>query len=199
MSNIIHLIRHGVTEGTRDRLLYGKSDIPLLPEGADALKALAAEGVYPAPEGCEFFSSGMRRANQSLDVIYGEIEREHIEELREFDCGVFEMRSYKELAQLDEYKRWAADVGGSVPPPGGESFAVFRLRVKAGAERLLAPYRAGSASADSIVVCHGGVIAMMMDGFFPGLHEHPFKWVPNPGHGYSVTIRDGTDERYVGF
>jgi alpha-ribazole phosphatase len=199
MSNFLHLIRHGFTEGTRDRLLYGKSDIPLLPEGAEALKALAAEGIYPAPAGCAFFSSGMKRANQSLDVIYGEREREHIEELREFDCGIFEMRPYKELVQLSEYRLWIMDDEDSAPPPGGESVAAFKLRVKAGAERLLAPYRAGSASADSIVVCHGGVIAMMMDWFFPGLRENPFKWVPDPGHGYSVTISGGTAEGYVGF
>jgi alpha-ribazole phosphatase len=198
MSNRIHLIRHGATEGTRDKLLYGSSDIPLLPEGAEALRALADGGVYPDPAGCMFFSSGMLRANQSMDVIYGERGCEHIDELREFDCGDFEMRHYTELVLLDEYKNWVTDKNGSIPAPGGESFAAFRLRVRAGAVRLLERYRGGMAL-DSIVMCHGGVISMMMDGFFPGTHDNPMRWTPEPGHGYSVTVSGGAPTDYLKF
>ncbi|MDR1572989.1 MAG: histidine phosphatase family protein [Clostridiales Family XIII bacterium] len=194
----IHLIRHGATAGTRDGLLYGKSNIPLLPEGAEALRAFAADGVYPDPAGCAFFSSGMLRAVESLEAIYGARAHAYIEELQEFDCGVFEMRPYGELSQSETYKRWIADKNGETPAPGGESFAAFRRRVAAGAARLLAPYRDGRATHDSIVVCHGGVISMMMDRFFPGVHDNPFRWTPDPGRGYSVTVNGGTAEGYIG-
>jgi broad specificity phosphatase PhoE len=193
----IHLIRHGATAGTRDGLLYGKSDIPLLPEGAEALRALAADGIYPDPDGCAFFSSGMLRAIESLEAIYGARAHTYIEELREFDCGVFEMRSHAELSELDDYKNWIADKNGETPAPGGESFAAFRRRVAVGVARLFASYRDGRAARDSIVVCHGGVISMMMDRLFPGVHDNPFRWTPDPGRGYSVTINDGTVEGYV--
>ncbi|MDR2354653.1 MAG: histidine phosphatase family protein, partial [Clostridiales Family XIII bacterium] len=89
MRSSIHLIRHGITEGVRNGLLYGRSDIPLLPEGAAALRELAAAGIYPDPAGCVFFSSGMLRAVESLEVIYGTRAHTQVEELREFDCGVF--------------------------------------------------------------------------------------------------------------
>ena len=36
------LIRHGITEGNARRLYYGAADIPLLPEGEEALRRLAA-------------------------------------------------------------------------------------------------------------------------------------------------------------
>jgi broad specificity phosphatase PhoE len=196
--NRIHLIRHGATAGTRDGLLYGSSDIPLLPEGAEALKALAADGIYPAPDGCALFSSGMLRAVESLEAIYGARAHAHIEELREFDCGIFEMRPYAELSQSETYRRWIADKNGATPAPGGESFAAFRRRVTAGAARVLAQYSEKGAALDSIVVCHGGVISMMMDHLFPGVHDKPFKWTPDPGHGYSVAI-DGTARSYSGF
>jgi broad specificity phosphatase PhoE len=194
----IHLIRHGATAGTRDGLLYGKSDIPLLPEGAEALRALVADGIYPDPDGCAFFSSGMLRAVESLEAIYGMRAHVRIEELREFDCGIFEMRPYEELSQLETYRRWVADKNGETPAPGGESFAAFRRRVAAGAARLLAPHGDGNAARDSIVLCHGGVISMMMDWFFPGVHDNPFRWTPDPGRGYSVTVNGGTAEGYIG-
>jgi broad specificity phosphatase PhoE len=171
----------------------------LLPEGAEALRGLAADGVYPDPADCAFFSSGMQRANESLEAIYGARAYALIEELCEFDCGAFEMRPYTELVQLDEYMRWIADKNGSTPAPGGESFAAFRLRVIAGAARLLERYRLAGAVSDSIVVCHGGVISMLMDHFFPGVHDNPFKWTPDPGHGYSITIHGGAAESYTGF
>jgi alpha-ribazole phosphatase len=193
----IHLIRHGATAGTRDRLLYGKSDIPLLPEGAEALRTLAADGIYPDPDGCAFFSSGMLRAIESLEAIYGVRAHTYIEELQEFDCGVFEMRSHEELSQIEAYRRWIADKNGETPAPGGESFAAFRRRVAVGVARLFAPYRDGRAACDSIVVCHGGVISMMMDRLFPGVHDNPFRWTPDPGRGYSVTINAGTVEDYI--
>ncbi|MDR2295872.1 MAG: histidine phosphatase family protein [Clostridiales Family XIII bacterium] len=199
MRNRIHLIRHGVTEGTRDKLLYGRSDIPLLPEGAEALKELAAAGIYPDPDGCALFSSGMLRAIGSLEAIYGPRAHTPIEELREFDCGIFEMRPYAELVRSEAYKAWVADKNGATPAPGGESFFAFRQRVAVGAARLLARYRDGSAAPDSIVVCHGGVISMLMDRFFPAVHDNPFKWTPDPGHGYSVTVDDGTAAAYIGF
>jgi broad specificity phosphatase PhoE len=199
MKNRIHLIRHGVTEGTRDGLLYGKSDIPLLPEGAAALKDLAAAGIYPDPDGCAFFSSGMRRAVESLEAIYGARAHTRIAELQEFDCGAFEMRHHTELSQSEAYNAWVADKNGSTPAPGGESFAAFRRRVIAGATRLLAQYRDGGATFDSIVVCHGGVISMLMDHLFPGVHDNPFRGTPEPGHGYTLTIGGGTAEDYAGF
>jgi alpha-ribazole phosphatase len=200
MRNRIHLIRHGFTEGTRDKLLYGKSDIPLLPEGAAALKELAAAGIYPDPDGCAFFSSGMLRAVESLEAIYGARAHTHIAELREFDCGAFEMRPYTELSRSEAYKAWIADKNGATPAlGGGESFAAFRRRVVVGVTRLLARYRDGNAAPDSIVVCHGGVISMLMDHLFPGVHDNPFKWTPDPGHGYSVMIDNGTAEGYSGF
>jgi hypothetical protein len=40
---------------------------------------------------------------------------------------------------------------------------------------------------------------MLMDHLFPGVHDNPFKWTPDPGHGYSVTIDNGDAEGYTGF
>ena len=41
------LIRHGLTEGNIRRLYYGAMDLPLLPDGIEALHALRDGGGYP--------------------------------------------------------------------------------------------------------------------------------------------------------
>lgn len=42
-----------------------------------------------------------------------------------------------------------------------------------------------------VIVCHGGVIATIMHDLFPEGRDHLFHWVPNPGRGYSLAVRDG--------
>ena len=44
------LIRHGLTEGNIRRLYYGAMDLPLLPDGIEALHALRDGGGYPEAE-----------------------------------------------------------------------------------------------------------------------------------------------------
>lgn len=51
------LIRHGLTEGNIRRLYYGAMDLPLLPDGIEALHALRDGGGYPEAE--RYFTSGM--------------------------------------------------------------------------------------------------------------------------------------------
>ena len=47
MESRICLIRHGITEGNKNKLYYGFADIPLAEEGIYQLKELAAAGIYP--------------------------------------------------------------------------------------------------------------------------------------------------------
>ena len=60
------LLRHGRTEGNERQLYYGATDIPLLPSGLQALQDAAARGVYPAPDGFTFVTSGMLRARSPI-------------------------------------------------------------------------------------------------------------------------------------
>ena len=56
------LIRHGLTEGNIRRLYYGAMDLPLLPDGIEALHALRDGGGYPEAE--QYFTSGMTRTER---------------------------------------------------------------------------------------------------------------------------------------
>ena len=43
----------------------------------------------------------------------------------------------------------------------------------------------------SIVVCHGGTISAVMQDIFPGEKDNFYQWIPDPGHGYILTLEDG--------
>ena len=66
---MIFLIRHGITRGNQERLYYGSTDLELAPEGIRELKQLR----YDVPEDCRFFTSGMRRTEQTLSLLFGEV------------------------------------------------------------------------------------------------------------------------------
>ena len=95
--NRLVLLRHGRTEGTERHLYYGATDLPLLEDGVQNLQLAAARGVYPSPDGFTFVTSGMLRANQTLRAIYGDVPFSVIDDLREVNFGIFEMKSYEEL------------------------------------------------------------------------------------------------------
>ena len=46
-------------------------------------------------------------------------------------------------------------------------------------------------AAVTTMICHGGTIAAIMEKSFPGRKEHFYKWIPDPGHGYTLTLEDG--------
>ena len=85
MESKICLIRHGITEGNQKKLYYGHTDLDLAEEGVENLKELAASGIYPVSENATFYTTGMRRTEQTLRLIYGEQEHEHIELLKEIN------------------------------------------------------------------------------------------------------------------
>ena len=181
MKSQIHLIRHGITEGNQRRLYYGAADIPLAKEGERMLKELVAEHIYPEAEGSDFYTTGLIRTEQTLTLIYGEKEHSVIEELREMNFGQFEMKSYQELKE-------------------------FRKRIENGFDILMGRHRLKELSvrhsgkdAFSTVVCHGGTIASIMEFYFPGKREHFYKWIPDPGHGFTLDVKAGDVLNYGEF
>lgn len=40
----------------------------------------------------------------------------------------------------------------------------------------------------TIAVCHGGPIAAILQNAFPDEKENFYQWLPDPGHGYLLTV-----------
>ena len=102
------LIRHGLTEGNLKRLYYGSTDLPLTEAGIAALHS----DPPAAPEAQDYYTSGMRRTEQTFAILFGERPHEIVRDLREIDFGHFEMRSYEELKDDPEFRHWCDECRG---------------------------------------------------------------------------------------
>jgi len=178
----IHLVRHGKTSANEKRLYCGQTDLPLSENGFSEITLLTKQGVYPRAD--IFFTSGLLRAEQTLQLIYGEINRITDPRISEFNFGLFEMKSYDELKDRADYQAWITDETGGVQCPRGESKRQFETRVLAGYNALVEETR-NSKKVSAFVVCHGGVIACIMEYLHPGTRNF-YERQPQPGRGYTL-------------
>lgn len=203
MKSCIHFIRHGITEGILNRWYYGWADMPLTEDGIRALKQLKADGIYPAGEDADFYTSGMIRANQTLEAIYGSAPYRVIDDLREMNFGQWECKTFDELKELEGFDLWLEDKTGDFVFPGGESANAFYQRAGRGLKELLGYHRLKELShrhsgkdAVSIVACHGGVIAASMCALTDQPKETFWEWIPDPGRGYTVFFENSDPAGY---
>lgn len=206
MRSEICLIRHGITEGNHRKLFYGGVDIPLMEEGIRQLRSQRDEGIYPAYETAEYYTSGLIRTEQTLETIFGDVPHEVIDDLREIHFGTFEMKHYDEISHLPEYKEFVGDKTGRTPAPEGESFHGFKQRVLSGFEELKVRHfqqvlriRNSGGVAASVAVIHGGPICVIMDSLWPDKYDNFYYWTTDPGHGYRLILEDGAIKDYEVF
>ncbi len=186
-SYVIHLIRHGTTEGNLLGQYIGSTDLPLAKEGAERLREQKRKGGYPAAQA--YYSSPLLRCRQTMEILYPEAEPVLLDGFRESDFGAWEGKTAKELAEEDPaFLEWM-ESGAQATPPGGESGAVFMHRVCAQFESLVEDMlRTRTTSA--VVVTHGGVIMTILSAY--GLPKAGFyDWLTENGCGYSLRITPG--------
>lgn len=181
---IIHLIRHGRTRANEQGLYYGATDLPLSEQGVAELGELKAAIPYPAAD--RYVTSGLRRAMETLAILYDKKPERTFPELNEFDFGDFEMKTHEELKDRPDYRRWIAG-DDDTSCPNGESKNAFVERILAGLDALR---RLNTESV--VVLCHGGVIGILMETLFPNEKEHYYVWIPDCGCGYSLDIAENT-------
>jgi alpha-ribazole phosphatase len=190
----IHLIRHGKTYANEKRLYCGSTDLPLSEEGEKEIAQLKLQGIYP--EADLYFTSGLLRCEQTLDIIYGEVKREAAPELAEFGFGAFELKSYEQLKEEQAYQAWITDQTGDYRCPGGESKNQFERRVIGGFEDILKKLRQKGGNFSAFTVCHGGAIAAVMEYLFPGIKNF-YEWQPGPGRGYTLICASDRLHEYI--
>ena len=181
----IYPFRHGITEGNKRRLYYGSSDIPLIEEGIEAIKTRRETGIYPDLSGFEVITTDLKRTEQTLFEMYGR-EVPHLIDprMREFSFGDFEMKSYEQLKDREDYQAWITGDNWRNICPNGESGEIMLERSLVAMEDYIGK--------DCIIVCHGGVIAGLMLTWFPGdeTAEHFYAWQPKPSEGYRIDFDD---------
>ncbi|MEY8387542.1 histidine phosphatase family protein [Oscillospiraceae bacterium 38-13] len=171
---LIYLLRHGRTAYNEEHRYQGRRDVPLSPAGKAALRPadFAPETVCVSP---------MTRARETAAVLFPAARQIPVEDLREVSFGVFEGRTYEEMAQDPDFRAWV-DSGGVERCPGGESRADFSGRVcrtfaglvdralERGEERLA-------------IVAHGGTQMAAMERFALPRRGY-FEWNAPCGGGF---------------
>ena len=171
----IYLIRHGRTEANEKWLYCGSTDLSLSEKGREELAGFS----YDIPN-VRFLTSGMKRTNETLRLLFGDVPYEVDPRFREVDFGIFEMQSYSEIKDTPEFQAWVTGDNEANVPHGGESGLQMKQRVL----EAFADIRE-----DTVLICHGGVIAAIMAHLFPEEHKSRYDWQPKNGKGYC--LKDG--------
>ena len=168
----IYLIRHGKTEANEKHLYCGSTDLPLSETGKTELEQLQYD-----IKNVRFITSGMKRTNETLRILFGDAPYMEDPRFREIDFGDFEMHSYEELKDDPKYQAWITGDNNANVPPNGESGAQMK-------ERVLAAF--SEIKEDTCIITHGGVIAAIMAHLFPDENKNLYQWQPKPGCGFAV-------------
>ena len=168
----IYLIRHGKTEANEKHLYCGSTDLPLSDIGRAEL-----EKLHYDIKNVRFITSGMKRTNDTLQILFGDVPYEVDPRFREVDFGIFEMHSYEELKDTPDYQAWLTGDNDANVPPNGESGVQMTERVLQAFSEL---------QEDTCIITHGGVIATFMEHLFPEEGKNRYQWQPKPGYGYKI-------------
>jgi probable phosphoglycerate mutase len=158
-------IRHGETAWNVDTRIQGKLDIGLNDKGrkqAERLGAALAKNHPHEPLNAisAIYSSDLWRAYDTALSISKAINVPIVsdEGLRERGFGVFEGKTFDEIAQLwpDQSQRWRAR-DPHFSPEGGESLVEFSERILAASQALAARHPGEQIA----LVAHGGVMDVL--------------------------------------
>ena len=169
----IYLIRHGKTEANEQHLYCGSTDMPLSDAGREELQS-----IHYDIKNVRFLTSGMKRTNETLQILFGDVSYEADSRFREVDFGIFEMHSYDQLKDTPEYQAWLTGDNEANIPPQGESGMQMKVRVLEAFSEI---------KEDTCIITHGGVIASIMEHLFPREGKNRYQWQPKPGCGYVLT------------
>ena len=177
----IVLIRHGKTEGNKEKRYIGRTDQPLSEEGIAGIKENL--GRYPSVE--KVYASPMKRTRQTAELIYPGQASELVDGLREMDMGVFEGKNHAELKNRPSYILWVA-TRGKISIPGGESMKDFGKRTMDAFTQVLGDMQAEGIKR-SAVVAHGGTIMSIVSQL---ADDDYYKYMVNNGEGFHLTLDD---------
>jgi alpha-ribazole phosphatase len=179
----IHLVRHGLTQANIDGRYAGHTDIPVSEQGISQLSKMTEDFEYPSPDAV--FSSPLTRCLQTSEIVFKDKKPIIINELIEYNFGVFEGLTSEDLVENEDFKAWLSG-DRTAAPPFGESNQEFGMRVgKAFIKIVDGLLKTGTTN--SAIVAHGGVIMFILSWF--GLPERKMTdWLVPNGCGYTICI-----------
>ena len=162
---VLILVRHGETSANLDGVWHGSTDTPLTPRGAEQASRVARYIGTSFPDTAAIYTSGLQRARHTAEAI-GEVlglEQRLSEDLREYDLGSWEGKTYSELHRdIDLWHHIKVDP--DFAPHGGESPRQVASRLTRALEKIAADHPLERV----VVVTHGGALSMAMGAILDG-------------------------------
>jgi broad specificity phosphatase PhoE len=153
------LIRHAEVESRYQRVFGGRIDMDLSPRGHEQAAALAkylrqkpVQAIYASP---------MKRVQQTMEpwLVNGVPQPTVLPDLREVDFGGWTGLSYGEVQTRFGVSAWEwLNQLEAAAIPNGENAGSFQARVEPCLRQILRSH----AGEQVAVVCHGGVIRMLL-------------------------------------
>ncbi len=177
----VYLIRHGKTVANENWLYCGQTDVPLTEAGIEELKEKRKRGGYPSVDGFKVYTSGLKRTEQTLEVLFGNLPHTALPDMMEINFGDFEMKSYEMMKEDPEYIEWCeGDNEANIPPgEGAESGYMMQERVFKCFDGLLAK------GEDFLLVSHGGPITSIFMRYVTDTGKNWYELHPGNGEGFA--------------
>ncbi len=164
------LIRHGETDHNKELRFTGFTDIPLNSTGryqaANLKDKFMSEGIT------SIYSSDLKRAAETAEIISGGSRLEITPALREMNFGIFETLNYQELMKdySEEFNLWGVNKK-NYRIPQGESYSEMAERVLSFVGNIL-----DSDSDKMAIISHSGCIRTILAFYLLGTVEDTWKF-----------------------
>lgn len=152
----IFVIRHGLTELNKKKIVNGQIDEPLAIEGVKQAKA--AISVIPKSVK-HIYSSPLKRAKKTANVINTKLNLpiSLVDELTEIHMGTLAGKSWEEMESGLELKEKHRSVQFDYTPHGGESVNDVKKRIISFFKRINSKHTDNEA----LIITHGGIIRLL--------------------------------------
>lgn len=182
---VVHLIRHGFSEGNRDHTFSGHTDVRLTEEGKAELEELRQANDYPKAD--IYAHSGLSRAKDSLATLYPEVKESlELPDFKEIFFGSLEGEPEGAADGEEFFRRWLQDEDLGY---GEESFASMKERGGKGTIDLLKRLREEDGQA-AVVLCHAIITRCTIEHFHERGIEEFFSSPAMNGRGYSLYFEE---------
>ena len=173
----VYVIRHGITELNKKKIVNGQIDEPLAPEGikqAQATIPLIPDSVT------HIYHSSLQRAKQTAEIINSKLNHfiSSHHELREIHMGSLAGKSWKEMKSGQNLKIKHRSVQFDYQTYGGESVKDVKKRLT----KFLTRIKNKHNDYQALIVTHGGILRVLH------LLEHNKPLLDELDHATIVTV-----------
>jgi alpha-ribazole phosphatase len=176
---VVALFRHGITEENKRKAYLGWRDEPICDEARKSLEKTDFElSSYEY-----IITSDLLRCRETAHLLFSNQSKVSFSEFREIHFGLWEGKTYSELAGDPYYEEWLK-MPFDAPIPEGENYSRFADRIQNGWKKMLDLMVKEKVSRIAIVT-HGGVIRFLLSRFDKRKREF-WEWQVPHGYGFEL-------------